>query len=204
MINLLPHELKEGYKYARRNRHLLHWVFALVCVIMGAVAITAVGYFYLEQSSKQYEKQISLSNRQLEQQKYKETEAQVKDMSNNLTLAVQVLSKQVMFSEILEQLGSIMPKDTRLTALTISQTKGAIDIAASAKTFDAATQIRVNLSDPESKLFSKADVIGITCDYNDKTGYPCRASIRALFADQNPFLFINDKTAGDTTKRISL
>ena len=201
MINLLPTDLKEGYRYARRNRHLVHWIATLSLVIVGAVAITAIGYLYLAQSSKQYTKQIAVSKKQLEEQKYKETEAEVKDMSNNLTLAVQVLSKQVLFSELLKQLGSVMPRDTRLSALTISQTKGAIDITAMAKTYDAATQIPVNLVDPQSKLFTKADISGITCDYNDKTGYPCRASIRALFADDNPFLFVNDKTPPKGTAR---
>ena len=105
MINLLPTDLKEGYRYARRNRHLVHWIATLSLVIVGAVAITAIGYLYLAQSSKQYTKQIAVSKKQLEEQKYKETEAEVKDMSNNLTLAVQVLSNKYCFLSCLSSLG---------------------------------------------------------------------------------------------------
>lgn len=193
MINLLPTELKQTYRYGRRNRHLLHWVWALLTVLFGAILLTGAGYLYLRQSSEHYKKQIAVTEANLNAQQYETTEKDVLEMSNNLNLTVQVLSKQVMFSELLQQFGSLMPKDTRLQALNISQAQDAVDITARAKTVEAATQIQVNISSSGNKVFSKADIISITCDGND--AYPCSVNIRALLAKDNPFLFINDGKA---------
>ncbi len=192
MINLLPPDIKQAYHYARRNHHLSRWIMALLLVLAGALVITAAGWFYLNQTSRQYQSQIAASQKNLEAQDYKGVESQIKEMSNNLKLSVQVLSKQILFSELLTHLGTIMPKDTKLSTLTISQTEGGLDITAMAKTYASATQIQVNLSDSNNKLFSKVDLVSITCNDSDTSGYPCKVSLRALFAEENPFLFINN------------
>jgi hypothetical protein len=122
---------------------------------------------------------------------------QVTNISNNLKLMVTVLSKQVLFSEMLTQLGAITPSKVILTNLSISQTESAIDITAQAADYNAATQLHANLIDPNNKIFSKADIVSISCasdTTSDKanSAYPCTVSIRALQAEDNPFLFIND------------
>lgn len=190
MINLLPPKTKTAYRFARRNFNIRHWVVALVLVIFGAVAVTALGYLYIQKSGDEYRKQIALDEKSLSEQNYVGVEKQVTDMSNNLTLAVNVLSKQILFSELLQRMGTIMPKDTRLDSLEIANEQKALDIRASAKTYNAATQIQVNMTDPANKLFSKADIISINCSRDGE--YNCEVSIRALFSDDNPFLFIND------------
>ena len=198
MINLLPPVLKDGYRYARRNYHLMHWVVMMSVAMCGAVALTGLGWFYIEHMAQAYASQIAVSKANLATQHYDETQKHIKDMSNNLELSVQVLSKQVLFSELLKQLGSLMPKDTRLTNLMISQTQGAIDISAMAKDQTAATQIQVNLSDSKNALFSKVDIVSITCEYTSSdTSYPCRTTLRALFTAKNPFLFINNTKRGN-------
>lgn len=189
MINLLPPEVKESYHYARRNHHLYRWSMALGIGIVGALIITAFGYLYLQQTTKSYEKQIAVSQQSLKSQNITKIQADVKDMSNNLQLASQVLSKQVLFSELLKQLSTILPTDTVLTNLTISQAQNGLDITAQSKTYEAGTQLQVNLSDTSNKIFNKADIISISCPDNPaNANYPCSVSIRAQFATDNPFL----------------
>lgn len=196
MINLLPTELREEYVYARRNKHLRNWVVILGIVLLGAVLLTAGGWMYLEYSGREYEKQIAASQKSLEEQNYTAVQKDVQDMSNNLELAVQVLSKQVLFSKLLTRIGSLMPRDTRLTALSITQAQDAIDISARAKTYNAATQVAVNLTGSNPKLFTKADIISINCESSGKEAYPCTVTLRALLVADNPFLFINDSKTG--------
>jgi hypothetical protein len=118
---------------------------------------------------------------------------QVTTISNNLKLVVQVLSKEILFSDLLKQLGTVTPSNVILTDLSISQTQGAIDITALTTNYAAATQLQVNLADPKNQIFSKADIVGINCP-SDKLGdqYKCTATLRALFATNNPFLFISN------------
>lgn len=190
MINLLPPAIKEAYKSARLNRHLMNWVIALALGIVGALVITAFGYIYLAQTTSNYKAQIETSNQQLAAQNLSSVQGEVKDISNNLKLAVEVLSQQILFSELLQQLATLMPANTSLSGLSISQTQGAIDITAAAKNYDAAAQIQVNLTDKDNQLFSKADIISITCSGTSK--YPCTIQLRALFSSDNPYMFINN------------
>lgn len=198
MINLLPSQMKDGYRYARRNRHLIRWIIVLVLGLVGAGALTGAGYLYLHQASKQYEANVALAESDLKSKNYTKVQKEVTEISNNLKLTKQVLSKQVLFSELLKRLGSLMPKDTRLIGLSISQSNGAIDISAKARSVDAATQIQVNLTDTNNKLFSKVDINSISCGAASETDdYDCTVTLRALFAPNNPFMLI-----GDTAKSV--
>lgn len=192
MINLLPPDLKDSYRYASRNHHLFRWVFIFGAGLVGVLAIAAAGIIYMQQSSADYTKTINESNRSLAKQDLAVTQKQVKEISNNLSLVVQVLSREVLFSKLLTQLGTATPSNTVLTDLSIEQTTGGIDITAKASDYQAATQLQVNLEDPANQIFSKADIVSINCNGGDTDPrYPCTVTLRALFANNNPFLFIN-------------
>lgn len=201
MINLLPPETKESYRYARRNSRLVGWVFAFCFALIGLVAISIGGIFYLNQAAKPYDAQVAAAEETLKKQDQAGTEKQVQEISNNLKLAIQVLSKEILFSQLLKQLAVIIPSNATLSNLGISQVQGALDITANTTDYHAATQMQVNLADPANKIFSKADLVSINCvapatgDDSTKSRYPCTAIYRALFAPNNPYLFISNTKA---------
>lgn len=197
MINLLPPEVKQDYRYASSNRRLVFWLLALVAAMFGVAFITGVGLFIMNNTANDYHERNIVAKARLAEDNHTGIKKQVTDISNNLKLMVTVLSKQVLFSEMLTQLGTITPSKVILTNLSISQTESAIDITAQAADYNAATQLQANLVDPNNKIFSKADIVSISCSSDttsDKanSAYPCTVSIRALQAEDNPFLFIND------------
>jgi Tfp pilus assembly protein PilN len=195
MINLLPPDLKTSYHYGRRNRTLVRWITLMSASLVAACALIGGGYLYLNQQIKTNTQQIADTNTQLSAQNITGTQKQVTNISNNLKLAVSVLSKEILFSQLLKQLASVTPNDTILTNLAITQAQGGVDITAQTANYDAATQLQVNLADPKNQIFSKADIVSISCSSSDGTPlaakYPCTATLRALFATNNPFLFIN-------------
>jgi Tfp pilus assembly protein PilN len=194
MINLLPPETKENLRYARRNRMLRRWIIVSLTCLVGGALLLAGGGLYLQQSIDGTSKQIADSQRQLDAQHLDTVQKQITDMSNNLKLTVQVLSKEILFSKLLTQLGSVTPSNVVLTNLSIQQTQGSIDITAQAANYNAATQLQANLADPKNQIFSQADIESISCTSGELgTVYPCEVTIRALFSNDNPFLFINDK-----------
>lgn len=194
MINLLPPDIKSSYDYASRNVHALRWLIAFTIALVGLAAIGTTGFIYMQHLSKDYQSQIAAKEASLKYQKLEETQKAAKDISNSLKLAVDVLKNEVLFSKLLQQLGTVTPNNVRLTSLNISQTTGALDIIANSTNYQAATQLQVNLADPANKIFSQADIINISCNSTDSTtNYPCSVTIRALFAKNNPFLFINGK-----------
>lgn len=199
MINLLPPDTKESYRFAHRNVRLVRWVAAFGVAIAGLAVISAAGVFYLSQISHSYDQEITDLNKSLKAQNLVQTEQQTNEISNNLKLAVDVLSKQVLFSELLNQLAATIPNNVNLTDLDISQEQTGIDITAETTDYQSATQLQVNLADPANKLFSKADIVSINCisetEEGEETKYPCKVTIRALFVKDNPFLFINNSEA---------
>jgi len=194
MINLLPPETKEAYRYARHNRMLARWATACVLSLAGGALLAAGGYLYLSRSITTTTQQIASTNHQLQAQNLASVQKQVTTISNNLKLTVQVLSQEILFSKLLKQLASVMPNNAILTNLAITQAQGGIDITAQTTDYGTATQLQVNLADPKNQIFSKADIVSITCaSGSDKSKYPCTVTLRALFATDNPFLFINDQ-----------
>ncbi|HJQ09367.1 MAG TPA: hypothetical protein VJ836_07875 [Candidatus Saccharimonadales bacterium] len=199
MINLLPPELKREYHYARRNTLVLRWIILFGFGLAGLVIISIAGMIYLQQAAGAYVAQAVITEKSLQQQKQDEVEKQAQDISSSLKLAVQVLSQEVLFSKLLRQLAIITPNNASLSTLVItSQLQGGVDITAKTADYNAATQLQVNLTDPSNRIFAKADIISINCvatpsGQSSQPRYPCTVTIRALFAQDNPFLFINNK-----------
>jgi len=196
MINLLPPDVKQNIIYGRRNTLLRRWVVILIMSIAGVWIIVMAGLFYMQQSIHTYSIQRSKSQAELKAQHLEETQKQVQNISSSLKLAVQVLSREVLFSKLIKQIGTVIPKNASLTNLDITQTQGGIDLTAIAADENAATQVQINLQDPDNKIFDKADILSITCSDMNLTNprYPCTVLIRAQFAKTNPFLFINPAT----------
>jgi len=195
MINLMPNDVKTGYTYARRNVVLRKWVIAFLVAFVGLGALATYGLLTIKQSTSHYKDQIAATEKTFEQENSSATQQRVKDISNDFKLAVKVLSQEVLFSQLIKQVAAAIPYNANLTGLNINQTQGGIDITADATDYKTATQVQVNLADPNNKIFSKADIVSITCNNSttQTSVYPCTVNIRALFASNNPFLFINSK-----------
>ncbi len=202
MINLLPPDVKQDYRYASYNRLAVRWLLALVAAMVGVAIITSLGLLVMKNTANDYEERNADAKTQLANENLTGVQKQVTDISGSLKLMVTVLSKEVLFSKLLAQLGNTTPPNVILTNLTISQTESAVDITAQTANYNAATQLQVNLADPNNKIFAKADLVSISCSAETasattNSAYPCTASIRALFDKNNPFLFINaSKKAG--------
>lgn len=195
MINLLPPELKKSYRFAIANVGLVKWVVAGVVTIVGLGIIGTYGWLSLHQNIVHYEGVVANAQSTLKKEKQKETYARVQDITNSFRLVVQVLSKEVLFSKLLNQMATAMPAGSYLTDLSIGKVQGGLDVTAQTVDYKTATQVQVNLADPDNRIFAKADIVNITCATKNAhdTSHPCIVNIRALFANDNPFLFINQK-----------
>lgn len=205
MINLLPPDQKTDIIFARRNAVLKNWIVASCIGVVGIIVVIAAGQFFISRSTTTWQKQVSSMRAQLDAQNQAEVQKQVTNISDSVKLTLQVLERQVLFSKLLVQVGAAMPSGTTLNSLSISSTQGGLDLAASAKDYQTATQVQLNLSDPQNKLFEKADIIGVNCDNTTKTPtggllpYPCKITIRALFAKNNAFQYTKTAPAAGAT-----
>src|SRR5579884_2574648 len=170
MINLLPSDIKSGYRYGRLNTVLRRWVVAFFAVMVGLGAIGTYGLLSFHQSINNYNNQILAAQTQLAKDNLGQTKKQVQDVSNSLRLAVKVLSNEVLFSKLIQQIGAVMPQGTVLTGLNIIQVSGGIELSADSANYTAATQVQVNLQDPANQIFSKVDIESINCGGSGTSG----------------------------------
>jgi hypothetical protein len=201
MINLMPPAEKEALNYARRNSALLGWIISISIAAVGILVVAGGGLFYLKQDTKTYSQSIDQTKAELVAQNEAETLARITEISGNLKLSVDVLSHEVLFSKLLQQIGEVMPTGTILQDLSISNDlTGGIDLLVGAASYRAGTQAQVNLADKSNNIFEKADIVSLICREDEETDprYPCILSVRALFLkDNNPFLLMNqDGEAG--------
>ena len=196
MINLLPFETRNNMLYARKNSTLRKWLTYLIFALFGAVLIVVVGLFYLSQTTKSIEQKTIESRQSLQAQNIEGTQKEIDTISNNVKLTTQVLSREILFSKLLNQLGAALPANTALQQLQIDKIQGGITIIAQAKDIDSATQVQLNLQDPKNKIFEKADIESISCDPTVSRNYPCIVQLRALFTKDNPYLYISPSVSG--------
>lgn len=197
MINLLPDDYKNNIIYARHNWHLRKWIFWLLVSLFGSLAIIAGGYIFMDQSIKRSARDTAQAQMELPENVVEDTRKAVEEISTNTNLVKQVLSKEVLFSKLIARLGASLPRNTTLEAININSLDGSITLNARAKDINAATQIQVNLEDPENEIFVSADIESIDCESQQTEGsnpqdeaYPCAVQLKALFAPDNPFTYI--------------
>jgi Tfp pilus assembly protein PilN len=215
MINLLPPDIKEGIFYGRRNTRLRNWITAAIIALVGIGLLVAGGLVYMQQAVKNQTSQVEQSKQDLQTQKVDETQKRVEEISSNTKLAVDVLSREVLFSKLIRQIGSALPANTALQSLQIDAVQGGIQLNALAADFNAGTQLQLNLQDPRNGVFEKADINSITCaDPSDPNGaannqgsqpaqFPCEVSLQALFSKNNSYVYIAPKTPDGTQPEAS-
>lgn len=189
MINLLPQDQREDIMYARRNTQLLRWLVGLIIATAVLITLWGVGFLFIRSSISDYQAQVEAKQTELQTSDSKETKERIETFSGNIKLILQVLSRQVVFSQLFRQIGAIMPPGTVLSTIDISEVQGGIDLVILARDYDTATQAQVNLEDPSNKLFDEVDIISVSC--GGRGEYPCTVSLRAKFGTENPFLFLN-------------
>lgn len=197
MINLLPPDIKTSYRYAARNVSVVRWLSACIIGLVGVGILGTYGLLAVHHSIDSTDKQISTTTAQLQKAQLTRVNKQVNDISNSLKLVEKVLGQEILFSKLLKQMATAMPSGTNLTSLNISQvTSGSgLDVTAEASNYTTATQVQINLADPANQIFAKADIENVACDSKSAQdpNYPCTVTLRAQFAQNNPFLFINQK-----------
>ncbi len=214
MLNLLPEDNKKAYKYAKQNVQIAKWLAAFLIVIVGLGVIATYGMLKVHQSSNNYNSQIKSLNVTLTKEQLIKTKQDVQNISNTLNLVVKVLSNEILFSKLIQQIGAVMPSGAVLTGLNINQIgaglSGGLDLNIASTNYQTATQAQVNLSAPSNGIFSKVDIVSISCmagngntssntntitnsssSASNNSVYPCTVSLRALFNAKNQFLFIN-------------
>jgi Tfp pilus assembly protein PilN len=194
MINLLPADYRLKLRYGRLNARLTQWLVISLAVIGGLMLILGAGRLYLAQQTRSLNQSITTTQNQLKEQNLEQVQKQAEEISQNIRVIEQVLKREIRFSDLIQEIGQVMPRGAVLNSLTLSEkVSGALDLNANAKNYESAAQIAVNLSDPKNNLFTKVDIINISCSSANRA-YPCTGAFRALFDAKTSQRFLNVAT----------
>ena len=191
MINLLPTDYGASLRFSHLSASLRRWLVAALLASTGLVLIIAVGWIYIDQQNRSLSRTIDGLNQRLKEQDLAGIQKQAKDITTNIKIINQVLSREIRFSGLISQIGSAMPPGSILSGLTLSKVDGALDLSANAKDYTSATQIAVNLSDPKNQIFGKLDMVNTNCSSVSASPCPCGATFRALFSKSTKSQFLN-------------
>lgn len=197
MINLLPPASKQDIKYARRNNVLYKWILAVGAAILGIIIITISGIIYLQIITSSVNKSTAVTDKIIQDQKLTEPQKELQTLSDNFKTVVKLLSSQVLFSKLLPKIATILPPNTSLGAISLTdQTSTGVDIVIKADSREDANQAFANINNPKNGLFDKADLVSITCSDSDESSstaneQKCTANIRATFSPSSKIIFLN-------------
>ena len=197
MINLLPPDHKRALVYARRNTRLRTGVVGLSIGLVLLSLVAAGGFLIIRQEVNSYNDNTVAIEAELSRKGETTTIKRMNNISNTLNLVVKVLSEQVLFANLFQQVGTIMPDGSILQNLSLTgdMTTG-VDLQIGSVDYNTGTQVLVNFQDQNNKIFEKADLVSLTCADPEKSEGPyyCVGRIRATFQKDSQFSFLKRQT----------
>ncbi len=180
MISLLPPESKNATKYARLNVTLIEYCVLVIIISAGLLGIVFFGMVIVSREEKNLKASIAADEAQVRELASISSEA--KELSSTVDTISTLLEREVKFSELLDEIGSILPRGSVLTGLTLStQQDQPLTLDALVVDEEAAAVLRENLAD--SDLFEAADIVSISSGETDSgnQSYSYTAQYRAYF-----------------------
>ncbi|OGL24728.1 hypothetical protein A3A68_02380 [Candidatus Saccharibacteria bacterium RIFCSPLOWO2_01_FULL_48_13] len=192
MINLLPPSYANSIRFGRRNATLRRWISGLGLAVIGLVMILGGGWLYLDNQVARLRNQVEVAESQLDKQNLVKVRKEIQEISTSVKVINKVLSSEVRFSELIPEIGKVLPPGTALTGLTLNSTVGGgLDLTASTVDHQSAAQFAANLRDPKNGLFEAVDIIKVKCTTGGDGPYYCEAVYRTLFSKDTKNKFLN-------------
>lgn len=160
MINLLPPSRLTNLRIARNNTVLRRYIELTVLSILVLSAAVFFAYYQLRVQQTNTQSTLDLSKQKIA--KLEPVQKQAEQLSLTVNTIAGLMSHNVQFSEMLTQIGNVMPTGSVLTGLqfSIEDLKSPLVISAQVDSEQKAAILRNNLA--SSPLFSKADIQSIS------------------------------------------
>jgi Tfp pilus assembly protein PilN len=180
MINLLPAERLIAMRLARSNSIFKRYI-ELTLLGMAILAVVIAGsYYYLNRQRQNIRQSVSLNQAKIDE--LEPVQKKAEELSSTINTIAGLQSRDVKFSELLTNIGSLMPQGAVLTGLQFSldDLKSPLVISAQIDTEQKAAVLRNNLA--SSELFSKAEIQTITQgDTTTAAGSPVTSSVNSAY-----------------------
>jgi len=175
MINLLPDTTKKEIRSARVNVILSRYIIIILFAFAFLMLLLAGSYVVLTQNKQSAERLVTTNDTKADV--YSSTKAQVESLSTSLSQTKTILDQEVLYSNVLMNIGQLMPAGTVLNSLnlnTASFSGTPVTVKAYAKTTQNAVALREKFQ--SSPIFANVNFESIS-DTGGISGYPVSVSI---------------------------
>lgn len=190
MINLMPKDIKQDRAYGRSNVLLLKWTSQIAVAYILLIIALISGYSFMVSAQRSVNNSKKRVEETIKNEKLDQTEKEYSSFASNVKTVTQILSKQLIYSSLLQQIGSVTPNGATLSSVSISSAANALDLNFNIASSDIAPIIQLNLQDEKNKLFQKADIIQVSCQQSNEAE-KCTTQLKAEYKKDAKFLFIN-------------
>ena len=176
MINLMPDDAKTEIRAARVSVILLRYIVVVLLAFVFLVLLLAGSYLVLTQTKDSAKTLIEANSTKAEV--YSSTKAQVDTLSSSLIETKSILDQEILYSNVLINIGQQMPAGTVLNKITLdasSFTGTPLTLKAYAKTTNAAVALREKFQ--SSPIFTNVNFQSISDTSGGITGYPVSVSM---------------------------
>ena len=151
----MPPEIKRDIHFARMNTSLVQYGFIAIIVVVLVAAIMLFGFTIAQDDESALKDSIALKQQDLSE--LITVEENASKLSKKIDIVGKLLEREVEFSEVLQEIGSILPRGAVLTSLKLTNdSTEPLRLAALVDSKNSAAILRQNIED--SARFSGADI----------------------------------------------
>lgn len=181
MINLLPTEAKTAIRFARYNTSLMQYGIIAILVVVLIAGVLFFGFTIA--SADETSLRDSIAQKESDLSELVSVEQEAGDLADKIDTVGKLLEREVRFSEVLQEIGSILPEGAILTSLRLTNdNEEPLRIAALVDTKNNAAVLRQNIED--SERFASADIEGIVVNL-DENGEPNGFAVTVIASPTN-------------------
>jgi len=176
MINLLPDNVKKEIRSARVNVILIRYIIVIILAFAFLVLLLAGSYVVLTQTKMSAQQTIDSNGTKAAV--FSSTKAQVDALSSSLGETKTILDQEVLYSNVLMNIGQQMPAGTVIDKITLDATSFTgtpITLKAYAKTTDDAVALRSKFQ--SSPIFTNVNFESVSDSAGGISGYPVSVSM---------------------------
>src|SRR5690606_22635068 len=177
MINLLPPETKEEIRYGRFNVLAVQYAALVIAVSLSLLAVLLFGVAVVstdEQSLKE-----NLKDKEAVLAEFQDDLAEAKELEGRIDTISALLEREVSFSALLQDIGSVIPNGASLTGLSLTGDETLpLRIAADINNQSLAAVLQENLEN--SDLFENADIQNVAASEFDEAGNAIRYNVQIM------------------------
>lgn len=155
MINLMPPKQKQDIKFGSYNVNIIQYSILVIAIGLALASVITFGIQIVRSDENTLNK--SIAQKELQLTEYEDDNVRAVALTKKIDTISSLLKDEVKFSELIQEIGGLLPNGARLTGLQLtSDLSEPLVLVAVVDSKTVATQLQQNLAN--SDLFIGADI----------------------------------------------